>query len=171
MQPLLKAAEQRILGHVENGELLLADQAAGQLIVSGVWRPDWLTRAAPELGLGGDWQRAPDQAASGYGMPSPLGRNRQVRMRWQGAMHVGVVASTNEDQVTVQVRTGGGQSYPTVRAVQCEPTDSTSGEAIEMGFYAVRAGASRLARLWLLRAHLVQGQLGVRGEQLLELLR
>lgn len=171
LQTLYQATEERVLAHIRKGEVLAADQASQQLIVRGVWQAHTLASAAPSLALGDNWQRAADDAAITSAKPAPLERNRKVRMRWRDGLRVGVVKSAKADQVTVQVRDGGSQSYPTVRAVQCEPTDSSSEEAIEMGFYAVQAGAPRLARLWLLRAHLLQRELTARGKQLLELLR
>lgn len=171
LQPLRQATEERILAHVRKGEVLAADQASLQLIVSGVWQAQTLASAAPGLALGDNWQRAAGDAAARSAEPAPLERNRKLRMRWRDGLRVGVVASTKADQVTVRVQSGGSQSFPTVRAVQCEPTDSSSKEAIEMGFYAVQADAPRLARLWLLRAHLLQPELTARGKQLLELLR
>lgn len=170
LAPLRKAAEASILEHVRNGEVLAADRASRDLLVLGAWQPEQLREAAPALGLGPDWQK-PAGAAQTQATPQPLPRNRRVRLQWRDAFRVGTVASSKDQQVTVQVRSGSTQSFPTVRVSQCEPTDSNYDESIEMGFHAVRAGASRLARLWLLRAHLLQQQASARGQELLELLR
>ena len=104
-------------------------------------------------------------------VPTPLVRNRKVRVRWRDELHSGVVANSQRDQVTVRLVSEKGQSFPTVKSVACEPAESTSNEAIEMGFAALHAGAPRLARLWLLRAHLLKDEMTTRGEQLLQLLR
>jgi len=170
LAPLRQAAEASILAHVRKGEVLAADLASRELLVAGVWQPEQLRKAAPQLGLGADWQK-PVGEAQEKATPQPLPRNRRVRLQWRDAFRVGTVASSKDQQVTVQVRSGSTQSFPTVRISQCEPTDSSYDEAIEMGFHAVRAGASRLARLWLLRAHLLQQQASARGLELLEMLR
>ncbi|MFT4512106.1 MAG: hypothetical protein ACI91B_000792 [Planctomycetota bacterium] len=169
--PLNMACEKRILEFVQGGEVLAANREAAQLVVGGVWRATQLLTAAPELALASNWQESLDVKAATVPMPAPLLRNRKVRVRFRDELRAGVVASSNRDEVTVRLVSAGGQTYPTVKAVSCEPADSTSSEAVEMGLAAVRAGAPRLARLWMLRAHLLKDELTTRGQSLLELLR
>tara|TARA_R110002094_G_scaffold39766_3_gene52355 strand:- start:1907 stop:2659 length:753 start_codon:yes stop_codon:yes gene_type:complete len=168
--PLTKAREQRVLELVQRGEVLAADREASQLVVGGVWRASELLAAAPELSFASNWQG--QIVTSGkVPMPTPLLRNRKVRVRWRDELRAGVVAGSSRDEVTVRLVSEGGQTFPTVKAIACEPFDSSSSEAVEMGLAAVRAGAPRLARLWMLRAHLLKDELTTRGEQLLELLQ
>lgn len=169
--PLQQEFEQRILEHVRQGEVLAADQLAASLVVGGVWPAERLLAAVPDLALGDDWQRALATERTSLPKPALLQRNRAVRIRFRDQLHAGIVANSSEDQVTVRLRSATGQSFPTVKVIACEPADSTAMDAIEMGIAAARAGVPRLARLWLLRSHLVDAQLPPRGLQLLELLR
>jgi hypothetical protein len=171
LEPLQKAAEERILAHVEEGQLLRADALSRRLVVSGSWQPVWLAARAAGLGLEEDWQVGAEGVAMQALQPAPLVRNRRVRIRWRGGIYVGVVVGSSGDQVTVQIKTASGQSYPTVRMVSCEPVAADAVEAIEMGLHALKADAPRLARLWLLRAHGLQSVWSERGEQLLGWLR
>lgn len=171
LEPLQKATEERILAHIEEGQLLRADALSRRLVVSGSWQPVWLAARAAGLGLEEDWQVGAEGVAVQALQPAPLVRNRKVRIRWRDGIYVGVVAGSSGDQVTVQIKTASGQSYPTVRMVSCEPVAADAVEAIEMGLHALKAGAPRLARLWLLRAHGLQPVWSERGEQLLGWLR
>lgn len=171
LSPLQVAAEQRILQQVRSGDVLAADHSAAELVISGTWRAEALAQAAPQLAVGDNWQRALEPREQTAPRPTPLARNRQVRVRWRDQLRAGVVANSRADQVTVRLRTDKGQSFPTVPASACEPTDSTSAEAVEMGFAALHANAPRLARLWLLRAWLLSNELTQRGQQLLDQLR
>lgn len=169
--PLQKACEARILEFVQSGEVLAADREAAQLVVGGVWRATELLAAAPNLALASNWQDSINSELETVPAPSPLMRNRKVRVRVRDELRPGVVASSNRDEVTVRLVSGGSQTFPTVKAILCEPADSSSSEAVEMGLAAVHAGAPRLARLWMLRAHLLKDELTTRGKQLLTLLR
>lgn len=171
LQPLAAACELRVLDLVRSGELLEADREAAQLVVGGVLRADRLTTAADGLGLAANWQAGIAKDRQDLPAAAPLLRNRKVRVRFRDQLRDGVVASSNRDEVTVRIVTARGKTFPTVKAIACEPADSTSSEAIEMGLAAVHAGAPRLARLWLLRAHLLKDELTTRGNQLLEMLR
>ncbi|MFT7537790.1 MAG: hypothetical protein ACI85K_003751 [Hyphomicrobiaceae bacterium] len=169
--PLQKACEARILEFVQSGEVLAADREAAQLVVGGVWRATELLAAAPKLALASNWQDSIDSEVAAVPAPSPLMRNRKVRVHFHDELRTGVVASSNREEVTVRLVSDGSQTFPTVKAIACEPADSSSSEAVEMGFAAVHAGAPRLARLWMLRAHLLKDELTTRGQQLLALLR
>lgn len=169
--PLQMACEARILELVQSGEVLAADREAAQLVVGGVWRATELQAAAPKLALASNWQDSIDSKVVAVPAPSPLMRNRKVRVRFHDELRTGVVASSNREEVTVRLVSDGSQTFPTVKAISCEPADSSSSEAVEMGLAAVHAGAPRLARLWMLRAHLLKDELTTRGQQLLALLR
>lgn len=169
--PLQKACEARILEFVQSGEVLAADREAAQLVVGGVWRATELLAAAPKLALASNWQDSIDSEVAAVPAPSPLMRNRKVRVHFHDELRTGVVASSNREEVTVRLVSDGSQTFPTVKAIACEPADSSSSEAVEMGLAAVHAGAPRLARLWMLRAHLLKDELTTRGQQLLALLR
>jgi len=171
LQPLRQACEERVLEHVQKGALLQADEAAAQLVLAGVWSAPTVAAAAPQLTLGDNWQRALPTGGPDVPTPRPLGRNRRVRVHFREELHYGVVVSSSTDQVTVRLLSASGQSFPTVHAVACEPINSIASEAIEMGFVAVHAGEMRLSRLWLLRAHRLNGERTTRGDQLLQLLR
>jgi hypothetical protein len=169
--PVKKACEVRILALVQSGEVLAADSQAAQLVVGGVWQATELLAAAPKLAFASNWESSVDAKGAVVPAPTPLVRNRKVRVRFGDRLRTGVVANGSRDEVVVRLVSGGRQTFPTVKAVSCEPADSTASEAVEMGLAAVQAGAPRLARLWLLRAHLLNAELTMRGHQLLELLR
>jgi len=171
LRPLNRALEERVLGLLRRGEVLKADRLSQQLLVGETWRPTTLAASLPGRDFGADWQRVPEAELPADLQPVSLARNRKVRIFWRDRVQAGVVANAKADQVTVHVRTDAAQTYPTVPMVRCEPTDSTAGEAVEMGLAAFRAGAPRLARLWLLRAFLLQPEASERGAQLFEVLR
>lgn len=168
---LKKACAARILEFVQSGEVLAADREAAQLVTGGVWQATELLAVVPNLTLASNWQGSIDTKAAAVPLPTPLKRDRQVRVRFRDQLRVGVVASSNRDEVTVRLVSRGGQTFPTVKYVSCEPASSTSSEAVEMGLAAVHAGSPRLARLWMLRVHLLKGELTPRGHQLLDVLR
>lgn len=169
--PLRRACELRILALVQSGDVLAADRQAAQLVVGGVWQAAELSAAVPKLAAADNWQRL--VGAKGALAPAPklLQRNRKVRIRFRDQLRTGTVASSGRDEIVVRLVSGGRQIFPSVKAVSCEPIDSTVGEAVELGLAAVQAGSPRLARLWLLRAYLLSDELTTRGNQLLELLR
>ena len=171
LQPLQADLEARILELVRNGEVLQADQQAATLVASGVWSAERLLAAVPTLAIGRDWQRAVSVATAALQKPTPLQRDREVRIRFREQLQLGVIKSTGLHQVTVRLRSKTGQSFPTVPVVACEPVASSAGEAIEMCFAAVHAGEPRLSRLWLLRAHLLAGAATERAQLLAAVLR
>lgn len=169
--PLRRACEMRILAFVQSGDVLAADRQAAQLVVGGVWQAAELLAAVPKLAVADNWQRLVGAKRASAPLPKLLQRNRRVRIRFGDQLRLGTVASSSRDEVVVRLVSGGGQIFPSVKAVSCEPMDSTVGEAVEMGLAAVQAGSPRLARLWLLRAYLLSDELTTRGNQLLDLLR
>jgi len=150
------AAEEAVLVHLEQGEVLAADLVAERLGAAGRWAPACARLQA--LGLGEDWLRAaaaeevdrlPDAAQ--------LARHREVRLQWQDGWQTGSVAGARGDRTTVRLIQGQGQRFPTVATVAVEPVDTDASEAAALAVVAARAGAPRLARLWLARACLLEG--------------
>lgn len=171
LTPLRRTAEERILQHIQDGEVLLGNQLAAELVVDGAWSAQSLAAAAPKLAMNANWQLSLGLDGVVAPQSKPLARNRKVRVRWRDEFIEGVVAASRSDQVTVRVLAGSGQMFPTVKVVAAEPVNASADEAVEMGLAAVHAGASRLARLWLLRAHLLSTDLSPRGLQLAALLQ
>jgi hypothetical protein len=169
--PMRQAMEERIIECVRSGEVIAANQLSNQLIVNGEWSLLAVAAVSPALELGDNWLRGVQMKGEVLPQSEPLPRNRKVRLRWRDKIWEGVVATSRSDQVTVRVQSDGAQMYPTVRAVACEPIEATSAEAVEMGYAAMHAGAPRLARLWLLHAHLIGVDLSSRGLQLMKLLQ
>ncbi len=150
------AAEQAVLVHIEQGEVLAADLVAERLGASGRWAPACAQLQA--LGLGDNWLRAA-VADEVDRLPDArqLARHREVRLQWQDGWQVGSVAGARGDRTIVRLVQGRGQRFPTVATVAVEPVDTDASEAAAMAVVAARAGAPRLARLWLARACLLGG--------------
>jgi len=162
-----RSAENEILAHLRDGEVLKADLAAERLADERGWVPG--AALAAVVKLGDDWLTA--AARDGLPQGEALPRKRRVRLQWQEGWQEGAVAGTRPQRTTVHLRSATGQSYPTVATVAIEPVDSTQQEAVEMGLIAAHANAPRLARLWLVRALLLSKELGARGQQLRDALR
>ncbi|MFK7739313.1 MAG: hypothetical protein AB8H80_03240 [Planctomycetota bacterium] len=162
---LRQAAESRVLKLLERGELLRAHREAKALCRSEPWAAGMLAERAPAMAWGGDWaasvaadgQPAADvgaasgSSARGTALPKPFGANRAMRLWWRDQLHRGSARTIRGNRVTVQVRDGGGQRFPTVAVVSCEPLDATAAECGRMGLWALQADEALLARLWLWR--------------------
>jgi len=72
-----------------------------------------------------------------------------VRTRSGSEVVTGRVVDSRSDELTLRVQGPHGVTWPTVRAVDCEPTDVAPAEAVEMGLVALHAGNALLAHLWL----------------------
>lgn len=158
----VRAAESRVVTLVAAGDVLEAAEVVAALSQDGVWRPAYALAEAAALGA--DWSRA--AAPGGLPEAAPLERRRPVRMRWEGSWRDGSVARCSDDEVTVRLTTEAGQRFPTVPRVALQPIGADGAEAVEMGLAAAHAGAPGLARLWLLRALLLGGELSTRGAAL-----
>lgn len=176
VEAAIAAACAQLLAALGRGDVLAARRDLGAFAAGDAtqfW--PWLAQALQLAGVadvGGDLGRPVSAGERPWPLPKPLARNRTVRVEWRGALHVATVVDSRADEVTVRVATATGQSYPTLRAVACEPIAASADEAVEMGFAALHGGEPLLARLWLLRARLGAGTGGgARAEQLAALLR
>jgi len=171
-------AAARVVERLRAGEVLAAERAAARLLGSddnaavNEAGASPLARALAELDMAGDWRRAPALDDAPLPAARQLPRNQRVRLRWRDDEHVGAVATSSGEHVTVRVRTETGQSYPRVARVDCEPVDVAPADAIEMAIACLHAGRALRARLWYACAFLRgDGALDERGRMLGELLR
>jgi hypothetical protein len=148
------AAEAALLAHLQEGEVLAADEVAERLGQGAAWAPAAAALRAIELGE--DWLR-PALRAQVERLPDlpQLARQRQVRLQWQDGWQIGAVVRARGDRTTVRLVGDAGQRFPTVATVALEPVDTDAAEAAAMAVVAARSGAPRLARLWLARACLL----------------
>jgi len=159
--------ERELLTCLEAGEVLAADRLAALLEQSGSWRPAFAMRDV--AALGDDWSKQP--ATLGLPDPAPIARGRRVRFELDGEILEGALLRSRAGRSTLRVTERGRQRFPTVADEAVEPVDATGEEAIDAALRAARAGAWRLARLWLFRARGTPAWSGARAEQLKAWLR
>ena len=156
-------------GEVQNAaaavEVLLHDERALVLPV--------LAQSLALCGLHGDLEAAVAPGSTPWPQPKPIAKGRSVRTRQGHEVLIGRVIDSRAERVTLRVQRGQAVTFPTVPMVDCEPTDVTPAEAVEMALAALHAGKLVAARLWLGCAQLRSGEPAeaVRQERLQQLLR
>jgi len=175
LENALASACAGIVAALRQGEVLAAHREAVRLLADrqDLVEPALRLTLAP-LATFANVLAIPTRNGSTWPLPKAITKDRLVRTQTGNGTQLlsGRVVDSRSDELTLRVQGPHGVTWPTVRAVECEPAEASPAEAIELGLVALHAGNGLLARLWLACANSRSGaEASDRAAQLAELLR
>ena len=149
-----------LVGNVIQGRVLAARDRLRQLLGPSQSHPR-IEKAVDAAFAARGWPRGPQSGSPPVTLeaPMPLRSGRSVRLRlgdkWTSGRVVGLqrAAAAGGDELTIEVQTGRGLSYPFVQRHAVEPIAATTDEAAAQAAVALRAGDWSLGVLWLGYCH------------------